>query len=83
MLDSIVLSAGAVLGRNIFGWLKNSLKDGTIQSYEWKQLGKTLVTLGGFAVFTYFGINVVTEVSPEEATAIATLVDVVKSHFKK
>jgi len=64
------VSAGLL--RNIAGWLENALKDGKIESYEWKQLigtfvkyfsAITLLSLGlpvGEAVATTFGLDVVT-----------------------
>lgn len=38
-----IYAVGFGLVRNIFGWLENSLRDGKIQKYEWKKLGKTMV----------------------------------------
>jgi hypothetical protein len=76
--------AVAILARNGYGWAVNSLKDGKIQKYELKQLGKTFVILGGFAVAIYYGAAAFTPegVSPENAAAIAVLVDIVRSHFR-
>lgn len=79
-----IIGGFTVIGRNLFGWLKNSLEDGKIDAYEWKQLAKTFVTLGGLAAFTYVGINAAfAEIGPAEATGIAALIDVLRSHFKK
>jgi hypothetical protein len=78
------IAAATIIGRNIFGWVVNSVKDGKIDEYEWSQLGKTFVTIGGFAVFTYFGLGVVIDgLTIEQSTAIAAFVDVLRSQFKK
>jgi hypothetical protein len=83
-IDQIVMSGLILVGRNVYGWLTNSMADGKIQDYEWKQLGKTLFTLGGAAVFAYMGINaVVADVSPENTTALVALVSLVVSEAKK
>lgn len=82
--NTFVASGLTLLGRNIFGWVVNSMKDGEIQPYEWQQLLKTLVTLGGLSVFAYFGINAVVDGVPAgETTAVVALVDAVRSYFKK
>ena len=73
-----------VAGRNIFGWAQASLKDGKITKYEWSQLGETVVRVGSFAVFAYFGMNAANiNIGPEGATAIAAVVDMLKSMFVK
>lgn len=79
--NPVVAGALTLVGRNVFGWLKNSMEDGEIQSYEWRRLAQTLIGLGGMAVFGYFGINAVFPdmVNPAEAAALASLVDVIKS----
>jgi len=82
--NPIVLSGITILGRNIFGWLKNSLTDGEIQNYEWKLLAETLFKLGGLSLFLFLGLNVVVPgISAEESTAFAALIDVLRSQFKK
>ena len=82
--NPVVASAAALVGRNVYGWVVNSLKDGNIQSYEWQQLLQTLVKLGGLSVFAYFGVNAVIEgVSPVDTTAVVALVDALKSYLKK
>lgn len=82
--NPVITSGFIAVGRNVFGWVKNSLEDGKIDQYEWQRLGKTFVTLGGLALFTYLGINATfAEIGPAEATGIAALIDVLRSHFKK
>jgi hypothetical protein len=82
--NPIVIGAITFVGRNIYGWFNNSMKDGKIDHYEWKQLGKTIITLGGFAVFTYLGINAAfpNTLSIEGSAAIVALVDVVRSYIQ-
>ena len=83
--NPIVASGILVFGRNIYGWINRSMEDGQIQDYEWKQLGKTLLQLGGFSIFAYLGINSLIPglVGPEEATALVAFMDVLRSYFKK
>jgi len=79
-----VLGGLTVIGRNIYGWFMNSIADGKIQDYEWKQLGATFIKLGGLAAFLFFGINaVVPGISVEQSTALAALIDVLRSEFKR
>jgi hypothetical protein len=84
LANPAVTAAAALVGRNVYGWAVNSMKDGSIQSYEWKQLGKTLLTLGGFAVFTWAGLNAANlDIAPDQAAVLVSFVDVLRSHFKK
>jgi hypothetical protein len=80
-----VASGLLVFGRNIYGWINRSMEDGKIEDYEWKQLGKTLIQLGGFSIFAYLGINALFPgvVGPTESTALVAFVDVLRSYFKK
>jgi len=56
---SPLLIVGAGLLRSVVGWLKNSLADGMIQDFEWRELGETVVRVGLLgAVLLYFpGLN--------------------------
>lgn len=83
LANPVVLSALTILGRNLFGWFVNSMKDGEIQDYELKQLGQTYATVLGIALFTFLGLGVVVDVAPEQAVFIAALLDVLRSYFKK
>lgn len=79
-----VLSGLTIFGRNLYGWIINSFKDGKIQDYEWKQLGTTIVKLGGLALFLFLGISVVVPgISIEQSAMLAALIDVLKSELKK
>lgn len=81
--NPIILSALTILARNLFGWFVNSMKDGEIQDYELKQLGKTYATVLGIALFTFLGLGAVTDIAPEQAVLVAALLDVLRSYFKK
>jgi len=72
---------GAGLARSIAGWLENSLEDGKINDFEWKQLGATVVRVGLFGlVIVYFpGV----EVTYIEAAAAAIGGDLVLQVVKK
>ena len=85
MLANPVVAGGLTLvGRNVFGWVKNSLDDGQIQSYEWAKLLKTLVELGALSVAVYLGLDIVLPaVSPENAAGVVALVDMAKSYLNK
>jgi len=51
---------GAVLipvGTSALGWLKNSLVDGEIKDYEWKELAVTVFGVGIPAVALYYSLN--------------------------
>jgi hypothetical protein len=78
-------SALILFGRNIYGWINRSLEDGKLDSYEWKQLAKTMLQLGGFTVFAYLGINTLFPglVSEVDATVLIAFADVIRSYFKK
>jgi len=82
LYNPVTIGALTILGRNLYGWAVNSFKDGKLQGYEIKQLGQTLLTVGGLAVFAYYGINSVADISPEQATMVAALVDILRSVFK-
>jgi hypothetical protein len=86
IIQNPAIQAGIVLfARNIYGWANNSMKDGAIQDYEWKSLGKTILTLGGFSLFAYLGINAIFPgvLTVEESAALVSFVDVIKSYLKK
>ena len=59
MVDYVQI-AGALavpIGRGVAGWLENSLADGAISTFEWKQLASTVFRVGTLTVFAYFGVN--------------------------
>jgi hypothetical protein len=72
-----------VVGRNLFGWFQSAFSDKKISPYEWKQLGKTVITMGLMSAGIYFGLGTFTNVDVAESTALAGLIDVLRSNFKK
>lgn len=82
--NPLVVSGLMAIGRNVYGWLQKALEDGKIEKYEWSQLGQTVLRMGIFATFTYFGLNGINvDINAADATAIAGLVDVLRSMFQK
>jgi len=70
---------GAALLRNIAGWLENSLKDGTINGYEWGQLGKTILEVAVISVAVMYGLNL----DPVQASGVGLLGSIGISAVKK
>jgi len=54
---SLLVVPGAALVRNFAGWLENSAKDGEIQTYEWAQLGGTVIKYAVISVALMLGLN--------------------------
>ena len=83
MIDSFLGFFGAaapvvVVGlRNVYGWIMESLKDGKIQSYEFSQLAKTLLSVGSLALFLSLG----TDLSGVDSAGIASAIDVGRNDF--
>lgn len=63
--------------RNVFGWLAESFKDGKIQSYEFKRLAKTLLSVGSLALFLSLG----TDLNGVDSAGIAAAIDVGRNDF--
>ena len=81
-MDWTILSGvGAALIRSIIGWAKNSVADGYVNDYEWKQLGETIVRVGLIGLVVGFWPNL--DVSFFEAAAIALGGDLVLEAVKK
>lgn len=74
-----------VIGRNIYGWVRNSLKDGEIQHYEWKQLGATFLKYGlGIAVIMAGGNAVgVSGITAAEAAGLTAAADFGAGYLKE
>jgi hypothetical protein len=71
------------VARSIAGWLENALDDGKINSFEWKQLGATVLRVGMIGFATYFGLGEMGfDVNALGAGASAVLVDFVLSAIK-
>ena len=57
MIPEIITVLGVAVGRSIFGWAENALKDAKIDSFEWAQLGATVVRISVITAGMYFGLN--------------------------
>jgi len=69
---SLLMIPGVALGRALFGWLENSLKDGVIDLPEWKKLGETIIRMGVPMVALVWGLNI----PPEIAAGLVTIFDI-------
>ena len=71
--------------RNVSGWVTNSLEDGKIQDYEWKQLLTTVIRVTMISAGLYFGWNGFSEVQVDGISAgfAALVFDYLISAFKK
>jgi hypothetical protein len=65
--------------RNIAGWAENSLKDATIQAYEWGQLGKTIIETAVLAFAAVWGLGL----DAASASGVAVLISYGLSALKK
>ena len=66
------------VGRALFGWLENALKDGVIDIPEWQKLAETVLILGLPAAALYWGFNLPASL----AVSIPLLVDLVFHYIK-
>ena len=48
---------GIPIVRSASGWAENALKDGAISTFEWQQLGSTVLRVGLIGAATFFGLN--------------------------
>jgi len=56
-LTTLIPIVGLPIVRSVAGWLENSLKDGVINTFEWAQLGETIVRVGIIGGAAFFGLN--------------------------
>ena len=56
-LINLIPIVGMPIVRSVAGWLENSLKDGVINTFEWAQLGETIVRVGIIGGAAFFGLN--------------------------
>ena len=76
VLTATILALIAGLLRNIFGWAENSLRDGVITSYEWKQLAGTVAYYLGTINVMAIGLD------PEMAVVVAIVLDMIRTGLK-
>ena len=72
---------GAGLARSVAGWFKNSIADGKITDFEWRQLGETVVRVGVIGVVVAYFPG--TEFSMFESAIVAIGGDLVLQAVKK
>lgn len=83
VIKHIGLVVGVPVVRSLFGWVENSLADGVINEFEWRQLGETTIRVGLIAIATYYSLGQFFNVDVVSAGASALLVDKVLSAMKK
>jgi hypothetical protein len=76
---TLLVIPGAAILRNVAGWLENSMQDGKVSTYEWGQLGGTVLKFVVIAVGLMYGLNL----DPITASAGALLADIGISTVKK
>ena len=82
--NPVVISTAFAVGRNLIGWVSNSLADGQIQGYEWSQLGKTVLKFAIATVSLAFGLEAfVPGITAEHTAGITTAIDWLRSEFKR
>ena len=72
------------IGRGVLGWIENALGDGKISTFEWAQLGETVVRLGVIGLATFYGLNGLgIDVSAFGASMGTVALDFILSAMKK
>jgi ABC-type proline/glycine betaine transport system permease subunit len=77
LITATLLAIAAGIVRCVAGWLENALRDGEIQSFEWKQLAGTLAVFIGTVNVLSLGLK------PETATIVAFALDMIRTALKK
>jgi hypothetical protein len=76
---TLLVIPGAALVRNVAGWFENSMKDGSVSSYEWGQLGSTVLRFCVISAGFVLGLNL----DPAMAAGATVLADIGISTVKK
>ena len=71
MIESIIITGGAIVVRNILGWFENAFENHKIEPYEWKQLGAKVLRVGLIVAGLSYGL----ELSTLEAASAGVVVD--------
>lgn len=69
MWSEILTTFGVAFGRSITGWMQNAFKDGKIDSFEWSQLGATVVRIAVLTIGISYGIGLDTAAAAFSALA--------------
>lgn len=84
MLNEALAIIGFPVLRSVVGWAENALKDNHISTFEWKQLGETVLRVGFIGVAAFFGLNNLgLDVNAIGAGAGAVVLDFILSAIKK
>ena len=75
-VTATVLAIIAGLLRCVFGWAENALRDGKVDSFEWRQLAGTIAVYLGTINVMSIGL------APETATVVAVVLDMVRTALK-
>lgn len=73
MWSEILVGFGTALGKNLVGWIKNSVADGEIQTYEYKQLIETVIVTMFIFSISYFGLSWVDVDNAEWISSVVSL----------
>jgi len=84
VFTNVLAIIGFPVLRSVGGWLENALKDGKVTTFEWTQLGETILRVGLIGVGTYFGLNNLgVDISVVGAGASSVVLDFILSAIKK
>ena len=70
---------GVGLVRSVSGWLENAFEDGKISSYEWAQLGSTIIRTALLSLGLMFGFDL----EPIAASGSAFVLDFLASKLSR
>lgn len=81
--EEVLALVGFPVLRSAAGWAENALKDNKITSFEWAQLGQTVLRVGIIGAGTYFGLNGAgIDISAIGAGASSVVVDFILNAIK-
>jgi len=83
-VSQLIPLVGIPVARSVVGWAENALKDGVVSSFEWKELGQTVLRMGMIGLATFYGLNGMgVDISAFAAGASTVLLDFVLMSIKK
>ena len=75
---------GVPIVRSIAGWIENAFEDGKVSSFEWGQLGSTILRVGIMGLGLFFGLDAFgLDVSAFAAATAAVVFDFLLGVFRK
>jgi len=80
---NIGITAGAILIRNIAGWIENAFKDGRVSKYELKQLGATIFRVGLITAGLSYGLSLDTMSAASTGVVLDMILTKIGSVAKK